>query len=87
MADIHPRTIPNCPECGHDVLRGVEKIGVTIHTDGDGGIDRWNVHEPLNAFTTLACDMCGDLLIQDGEIVDEAVDETDHGRNSSPHET
>lgn len=66
---VQDPAFPNCPSCDHNRLEGVEKVGVTVVTDDEGGIDRFDAKQPLGTWTSLWCEDCGKMLIEDGEWV------------------
>lgn len=82
---VRDPVFPNCPACDHDVLAGVELCETIVHTDGQGGVHRFEAGDGSHGWDMLWCEECGKMLIVDGEwVIDPAngetrtVDDPDH---------
>jgi hypothetical protein len=65
-----------CPECGSHMFYAVmnQKEGVSLSLDGSGGVAHISPDHPLETtVTTLGCENCDEVIIEDGDIVNEVI--------------
>lgn len=67
-----------CPECESHTLNGttVEVSSTTLELDGSGGILTWQRGDLQDTLVlSMECYNCGAVLIEDGEVVHDGVDD------------
>lgn len=64
----NPQFPDQCPSCDRCTYHGVEKVGTTVRMVDDGVPD-FEEDEPLGDWSSLWCEHCGKMFIEDGRWV------------------